>query len=72
MGAAPFAFERPAMRVPVVMMEGGWLEMSVASGLLVREQAVLGRTGSVGTDGLQISHRVLVEAWQSWDNVSEL
>ena len=33
--------------------------------------AVLGQTGSVGTDGLQISHRVLVEAWQSWDNVAE-
>ena len=39
------------MQVPVVMMEGGWLEMGVASGLLVREQAVLGRTGSVGPDG---------------------
>ena len=35
-GAAPFAFERPAMWVPVVMMEGGQLEMGVVSGLLVR------------------------------------
>ena len=39
-GAAHFAFERPAMWVPVVMMEGGWLEMGMASGLL----------GCVGTD----------------------
>ena len=70
-GAAHFTFERPAMRVPVVMMEGGQLEMGVVSGLLVREQAVLGRTGSVGTDGLQISHQVLIEAWQSQDNVAE-
>ena len=70
-GATRFAFERPAMQVPVVMMEGGWLEMGVASGLLVKEQAALGRTGSVGLDGLQISHGVLVEAWQSWDNVAE-
>ena len=44
------------MRVPVVMMEWGRLEMGVASGLLVGEQAVLGRTGSVGSDGLQILH----------------
>ena len=35
-GAARFAFEGPAMRVPVVMMEGGRLEMGVVSGLLVR------------------------------------
>ena len=70
-GAARFAFERPAMRAPVVMMEGGRLEMGVVSGLLVREQAVLGQTGSVGTDRLQISHRVLFEAWQSRDNVAE-
>ena len=59
------------MQVPVVMMEWGQLEMGVVIGLLVREQAVLGRTGSVGSDGLQILHWVLVEAWQSWDNVAE-
>ena len=35
------------MQVPVVMMEWGQREMGVASGLLVREQAVLGWTGSV-------------------------
>ena len=35
-GAAHFAFEGLAMRVPVVMMEGGQLEMGVVSGLLVR------------------------------------
>ena len=43
------------MRVPVVMMEGGRLEMGVASGLLVREQAVLGRTGSVGRSAPNIA-----------------
>ena len=59
------------MRVPVVMMEWGWLEMGVASGLLVGEQAVLGWTGSVGSDGLQILHWVLGEAWQSQDHVAE-
>ena len=59
------------MQVSVVMMEGVQLEMGVASGLLVREEAALGQTGSVGLNGLQISHWVLVEAWQSWDNVAE-
>ena len=59
------------MRVSVVMMEWGRLEMGVASGLLVGEQAVLGRTGSVGSDGLQILHWVLGEAWQSQDHVAE-
>ena len=32
---------------------------------------MLGQTGSVGSNGLQISHWVLVEVWQSWDNVAE-
>ena len=36
LGAAHFAFEGLAMWVSVVMMEGGWLEMGVVSGLLVR------------------------------------
>ena len=57
--------------MPVVMMEWGQLEMGVVSGLLVREQAVLGQTRSVGSDGLQILHWVLVEAWQSQDHVAE-
>ena len=59
------------MQVPVVMMEWGRLEMGVASGLLLREQAAFGQTGSVGSDGLQILHWVLVEAWQSQDHVAE-
>ena len=59
------------MQVPVVMMEWGRLEMGVVSGLLLREQAVFGQTGSVGSDGLQILLWVLVEAWQSQDYVAE-
>lgn len=47
------------MRVPVVMMEGGQLEMSGANGLLVR------RMDWVGSDGLQILRRVWVEASDS-------
>ena len=35
-GADRFAFEGPAMHVPVAMMEGGRLEIGVVSGLLVR------------------------------------
>ena len=35
-GTARFAFEGPAMQVPVAMMEGGRLGMGVVSGLLVR------------------------------------
>ena len=31
---------------------------------------MLGQTGLVGSNGLQISHWVLVEVWQSWDNVA--
>ena len=31
----------------------------------------VGTDWSVGSDGLQILHWVLVEAWQSWDNVAE-
>lgn len=35
----------------------GQLEMGVANWLLVRDLPVLGRTGSVGSDGLQIPHQ---------------
>ena len=43
----------------------------MVSGLLVRLLPVLEQTGLVGSNGLQISHWVLVEVWQSRDNVAE-